>query len=54
MDEHETAIPLSPKFCDHVQNSDIITGPEVGSVNIVDFMFLREVLIYEVMNLKYS
>jgi hypothetical protein len=52
MDEHEIAIPLSPKFCEHIHNSEMITGPEVGSVHIVDVMLPREVIIYGAMNAK--
>jgi hypothetical protein len=52
MDEHEITIPLSPKFHEHIQNSEMITGPDAGSVHIVDIMLLREVIIYEVMNQK--
>jgi hypothetical protein len=53
MDGHEITISLSPKFCGHIQNSEVITGPEVGNVHIVDIMFLREVIICEVMNHKH-
>jgi hypothetical protein len=52
MEEHEIAIPLSAKFCEHIQNSEMITEADVGSVDLVDVMLLREAIIYEVMNQK--
>jgi hypothetical protein len=52
MDDHEIAIRLSVKFSEHIQNSEMITEPDVVSVHIVDVMVLREVIIYEIMNQK--
>lgn len=52
MGGHEIAIPLSAKFREHIQNSEVMTEPDAGSVHIVDVMLLRKVVIYEVMKQK--